>query len=187
MVESLQFETRVEFREWLSRNHQSDEGVWLVFGKNKSLVTVKANEALEEALCYGWIDGIIKKIDDQSYMKYFSPRRKNSKWSEKNKALVKRLEEEGLLTEFGKIKIEEAKNNGQWNNVNKLNEIMDEQINEVSKLLRANKQAYENFQAMSPSVKKTYTRAYFDAKTENGRIKRLDWMTDRLEKNLKPM
>ncbi|MFD1902152.1 YdeI family protein [Enterococcus termitis] len=100
----------------------------------------------------------------------------------KNKALVKRLEEEGLLTEFGKIKIEEAKNNGQWNNVNKLNEIMDEQINEVSKLLRANKQAYENFQAMSPSVKKTYTRAYFDAKTENGRIKRLDWMTDRLEK-----
>ncbi|MFD1902151.1 YdeI family protein [Enterococcus termitis] len=62
MVESLQFETRAEFREWLSRNHQSDEGVWLVFGKNKSLVTVKANEALEEALCYGWIDGIIKKL-----------------------------------------------------------------------------------------------------------------------------
>lgn len=187
MDNTLHFKTRDEFRNWLSENCQSDDGVWLLFGKTKELVTVKAGEALEEALCFGWIDGLMKRVDDKSYVKYFSKRRKDSKWSDKNKKIVKSLEERGLMTDFGRAKIEEAKKNGQWDKAGKPSAVSEEDMEMVSGLLKQNEEAYVNFQNMSPSVKKTYTRAYFDAKTDTGRAKRLAWMMERLEKNLKPM
>ena len=150
----LEFAHRDDFREWLTDHCLSKEGVWLLFGKAGGPKTIKAAEALEEALCFGWIDGQMEKIDDKTYKKYFSLRRDNSKWSEKNKALVKSLEE---------------------------------QIAALFALLEGHGLAYTNFQAMSPSVKKTYTRAYLDAKTDAGREKRIAWMVDRLNRNLKPM
>lgn len=128
----------------------------------------------------------MQSIDDKTYKKYFSMRRKNSKWSEKNKALVKSLEEQGLMTDFGREKIQEAKNIGQWD-VSKPAAITDEQIACLSHLLEEYESAFLNFQNMSLSVKKTYARAYFDAKTDAGREKRIVWMVDRLNKNLKPM
>ena len=187
MREPLYFKTRDAFRGWLADNCQSSDGVWLVFGKTKAFVTVKASEALEEALCFGWIDGQMKRVDDQSYIKYFSARRKNSKWSAKNKSLAESLEKRGLMTDIGREKIEEAKKNGQWDSAVSPSAITEEQIEAVAGLLRENELAHANFQNMPPSVKKTYTRAYLDAKTEAGRAKRLAWMTGRLEKNLKPM
>ena len=187
MNEPLCFKTREEFRNWLSDNCQSSNGVWLLFGKNKELVTIKAGEALEEALCFGWIDGLMKSVDDNSYVKYFSSRRTNSKWSEKNKTLADSLEKRGLMTGYGRQKIEEAKKNGQWDKAGKPSAVTEDQIELVSSLLKENEEAYTNFQGMPPSVKKTYTRAYLDAKTEEGRTKRLEWMTGRLEKNLNPM
>lgn len=187
MKEALFFKAREEFREWLARNCLSGEGVWLQFAKTSEVKTIKASEALEEALCFGWIDGVMKKVDDNYYIKYFSERRKNSKWSVKNKSLVETLEQNGLMTDYGRAKIEEAKKNGQWNNATTPSAIEDEQINVIIELLKNNKLAYSNFENMSPSVKKTYTRAYFDAKTDAGRIKRLEWIIGRLEKNLKPM
>ena len=187
MNEPLCFKTREEFREWLLENCQSADGMWLLFGKTRELVTLKAGEALEEALCFGWIDGLMKSVDDKSYVKYFSSRRKNSKWSDKNKSLAEDLEKRGLMTEFGRAKIEEAKKNGQWDKAGKPSSITEEQIEMVASLLKQNKEAFTNFQGMPPSVKKTYTRAYLDAKTDEGRGKRLAWMLDRLERNLKPM
>ncbi|MBP2099910.1 YdeI/OmpD-associated family protein [Enterococcus rivorum] len=187
MIESLHFKTRDEFRRWLMDNCLSSEGVWLIFGKTKKIETLKAHEALEEALCFGWIDGLMKRVDEHSYIKYFSARRKGSKWSIKNKALVKELEQRGLMTEFGQTKIEEAKKNGQWDNATSPSGIANEQIEMLATLLKTNDLAYTNFQKMSLSVRKTYTRAYLDAKTEAGRTKRLAWMIGRLEKNLKPM
>lgn len=187
MNNPLCFKTREEFRKWLNDHCLSNEGVWLLFGKNKEVVTLKASEALEEALCFGWIDGKMQRVDEHSYIKYFSSRRKNSKWSQKNKALVESLEKRGLMSDYGRIKIEEAKKNGQWENAKKPSAISDKQIKMISELLKENELAYENFQGMSTSIKKTYTRAYLDAKTEAGRNKRLMWMMERLEKNLKPM
>lgn len=188
MDKILQFKTRNEFRSWLLDNCISSSGVWLLFGKIKEVETLKSNEALEEALCFGWIDGLMKKVDDKSYVKYFSERRKNSKWSEKNKLLVEELEKQGLMTDYGRMKINEAKENGKLADATRPSAITDEQIEIVSNVLKEqNNQAYTNFQDMSPSVKKTYTRAYFDARTDNGRAKRLIWMIERLEKNLKPM
>ena len=82
---------------------------------------------------------------------------------------------------------EEAKKNGQWDSAAGPSPVTEEQIEAVARLLRENEQAHKNFLNMPPSVKKTYTRAYLDAKTEAGRAKRLAWMAGRLEKNLKPM
>lgn len=187
MSNTLHFKTREDFRTWLMSNCLSNEGVWLLLGKTKELVTLKASEALEEALCFGWIDGLMKRVDDKSYIKYFSTRRKDSKWSPKNKSLVESLEKRGLMTDFGKAKIEEAKKNGNWDNATKPSAITEEQIEIIAGLLKENNQAYENFLKMTTSVKKTYTRAYLDAKTDTGRTNRLAWMIGRLEKNLKPM
>lgn len=186
MSDILEFAGREEFRKWLSEHCLSTDGVWLLFGKAGGPKTIKAAEALEEALCFGWIDGQMKSIDDKTYIKYFSMRREKSKWSEKNKTLAQKLEERGCMTDFGRKKIEEAKQNGQWNALNSM-EITEEQIAALSKLLREYEPAFTNFQAMSLSVKKTYTRAYLDAKTDAGREKRIAWIVDRLRKNLKPM
>ena len=113
-------------------------------------------------------------------------RREQSKWSEKNKALAKSLEARGLMTDWGRKKIEEAQKNGQWY-IPAPATITEEQIAELSALLEGFEPACTNFKAMSLSVKKTYTKAYFDAKTDIGRKKRIAWITDRLNKNLKPM
>jgi uncharacterized protein YdeI (YjbR/CyaY-like superfamily) len=186
ITEYLLFTSRDEFRTWLQEKCLTSGSVWLLFGKSGGPKTVTASEALEEALCFGWIDGQMKSINDKTYIKYFSIRRKNSNWSEKNKALVETLEKRGIMTDYGRKKIREAQKNGQWDTPNPLT-ITDEQIDILSDLLLEHELACTNFQAMSPSVKKTYTRAYFDAKTNDGRVKRLSWIIDRLNKNLKPM
>lgn len=186
MEDILKFSNRDEFRKWLFEHCKSNEGIWLLFGKAKGPKIIKAEEALEEALCFGWIDGQMQSIDDKTYKKYFAMRRANSKWSEKNKALVKSLEERGLMTDFGRVKIDEAKKNGQWDAVDPM-KFTEEQINVLDEILKAYEPAHTNFQAMSLSVKKTYTRAYFDAKTDAGKAKRIAWIVDRLNKNLKPM
>jgi uncharacterized protein YdeI (YjbR/CyaY-like superfamily) len=90
------------------------------------------------------------------------------------------------MTDYGREKIAEAKENGQWNAA-KFPEISDEHITVLSDLLQEYEPVYTNFQSMPPSVKKTYTRAYFDAKTDAGRNSRLSWMVERLNRNLKPM
>lgn len=186
MGEIFTFQTREDFRNWLTENKEIGEGVWLLFGKKGGPTTLSANDALEEALCFGWIDGQMKSLDEKTYKKYFARRRENSKWSEKNKKLVKELEKRGIMTDFGREKIKEAKENGQWEK-KQTPAIGEEEIAALGEILKAHELAYENFLGMSASVKKTYTRAYFDAKTEAGRESRLKWMVERLEKNLKPM
>lgn len=186
MNDILEFTNRTEFRTWLEKNSTVSTGVWLLFGKKGGPVTLSANEALEEALCFGWIDGQMQSLDDKTYKKYFSIRRANSKWSEKNKALVGQLEQQGKLTDLGRTKIEEAKKNGQWDKP-KAPPVTEDQIAVLSDLLKEYEPAYTNFLAMSPSVKKTYTRAYYDAKTDAGRTSRIAWIVERLNKNLKPM
>lgn len=186
MNQVMEFANREAFRTWLTEHCQASAGVWLLFGKAGGPKTIKAAEALEEALCFGWIDGQMQSIDEKTYKKYFSLRREDSKWSEKNKALADQLEKQGSMTDYGRKKIEEAKKNGQWD-APKAPPVTEEQIASLSDLLKEYEPAHTHFLTMSLSVKKTYTRAYLDAKTEAGREKRLSWMVDRLNKNLKPM
>jgi uncharacterized protein YdeI (YjbR/CyaY-like superfamily) len=186
MNDILTFPDRNSFRNFLTENGETSGGVWLLFGKKGGPTTLSANDALEEALCFGWIDGQMQSLDEKQYKKYFAPRRTNSKWSEKNKSLVAELEKRGIMTDFGRAKIAEAKKNGQWDKPKAPPE-SDEQIAVLSDILKEYEPAFANFSAMSPSVKKTYTRAFLDAKTDAGREKRLAWIVERLNKNLKPM
>lgn len=180
------FETRTDFRNWLNDNCTKSRGIWLLFSKHDSIKTLKASEALEEALCFGWIDGQMQSIDEAKYLKYFSIRRKGSRWSEKNKNLVKELESKGLMTDFGRIKIEEAKKNGMWDAL-KPEPISEEQVQMFIELIKDIEPAFTNFMSMSPSVRKNYTGLYFDAKSDDTKRRRLAKIISRLNQNLKPM
>jgi uncharacterized protein YdeI (YjbR/CyaY-like superfamily) len=107
--------SRNEWRKWLEENHLSKQSVWLIFYKKKSgKPSVKYNEAVDEALCFGWIDSKAKPIDEEKYMQYFSKRKPKSVWSRINKKKVEGLIASGLMTEAGFESIELAKQNGYW-------------------------------------------------------------------------
>jgi uncharacterized protein YdeI (YjbR/CyaY-like superfamily) len=180
------FESRTDFRNWLADNCTTSSGIWLVFSKHASIKTLKASEALEEALCFGWIDGQMQSIDETKYLKYFSIRRKGSKWSDKNKKIVEELEAKGIMTDFGRIKVEEAKKNGMWD-APKSEPVSEEQVQMFTELIKDKEPAFTNFISMSPSVRKNYMGLYFDAKSDDAKKRRLEKIIDRLNLNLKPM
>lgn len=184
--EQFQFASREEFRVWLSKCCLSVQGIWLVFGKKGGPKTLSASEALEEALCFGWIDGQMKSIDETVYIKYFAQRRKGSNWSEKNKGLIESLEKQGRMTDHGRAKVEEAKKRGTWD-APKPQPFTDEDISVLTQVLKGTEPAYTNFMAMSSSIKATYTALYLSARSDETRVKRLARITERLNNNLKPM
>jgi uncharacterized protein YdeI (YjbR/CyaY-like superfamily) len=185
-ISKLLFPSRSDFRAWLVENAKMSDGVWLVFGKTKEVVTLTANDALKEALCFGWIDGQMKSIDHTKYMKYFARRRAKSPWSEKNKKTVEMLREKGMMTELGEKAVEMAKTNAQWN-TNKREPITNEQVETFAEKLVGISPAFENFNKMSRSVQFTYTGRYLSFKSEEARQRDFERILDRLNKNLKPM
>lgn len=181
----MTFQNRVAFRDWLEK--QSDgKGIWILFAKKGSSQTFKHSEALEEAICFGWIDGTIKKIDESNYLVYFAPRKDKSVWSEKNKKLYLDLEKKGLIRPAGKAAVQRAKKNGCWDKKERVI-ITDNMVNEFEALIRGHEPAYTNYTAMSNTVKKTYIGFYFDAKKEETRIRRLAGIIERLNLNKPPM
>ena len=186
MDKELIFETREDFRQWLEDNGLTSKGVWLIFGKTKELKTLSAEEALEESLCYGWIDGLLNSIDEHRYRKYFAPRRKDSKWSEKNKGLVARLIENGRMTIHGHKAIEEARKNGMWEKIQKWN-ITEEQQADFESKIKVNDQAFKNYSSMPASTRKQLAGFYYDAKKEETRLKRLEKIVGLLEQNKRLM
>ena len=185
-VPELLFQSRNDFRAWLQKNSETNEGIWLVFGKTKAVVTLSSNDALEEALCFGWIDGQIKSIDSTKYIKYFAKRRAKSVWSEKNKKTVVVLQEKGVMTELGEKSVENAIKNKKWD-IPKGNVVTDEQVEAFAEKLIDISPAYENFNRMSPSVRRTYTRRYLSFKTEEAKQRDFEKIVDRLNNNVKPM
>lgn len=186
MEQMLEFKDRESFRSWLEQYGTTSEGVWLLFGKKGGPVTLTAGEALEEALCYGWIDGVMQSLDETKYKKYFARRIKKSKWSEKNKKIVQTLIEQGRVAPQGMEAINRAKEDGTWDAAKKT-VITGEQIEEFIQLVRPYEPAYTNLMAMSRSVQKNYTGFYLDAKSPQTRQNRLEKIVDRLNRNLKPM
>lgn len=186
MENILTFNNRQVFREWLGKHGAESGGVWLLFSKTKKIVTLTAEEALEEALCHGWIDGQLQSIDENTYKKYFARRLPKSVWSAKNKNLAQALIKKGLMTPHGLEAIERAKENGSWEKA-KCVTIDDGQIEKFKEVIQPHETAYANLLAMSHSVQRTYTGFYLDAKTDKTRQTRLEKIIDRLNKNLKPM
>jgi uncharacterized protein YdeI (YjbR/CyaY-like superfamily) len=112
----VQPKSRNAWRAWLKKNHASSTGVWLVYAKKHSgIPSLTYNDAVEEALCFGWIDSKINPIDDAFYMQVFTPRKLKSVWSALNRARVERLLAAGLMTPAGIVMVKAAKDSGTWN------------------------------------------------------------------------
>lgn len=104
-----------DWRSWLDRNHDREDMVWLVFRKKgKGPVPFDYQQALDEALCMGWVDSLLKRIDDETYMRKFTPRKSTSMWSERNKQRVEELILEGRMRPQGMRAVEAARENGMW-------------------------------------------------------------------------
>lgn len=186
MNREMIFQDRQAFHEWLENHAADSDGIWLIFGKKNGPKTLSAAEALEEALCFGWIDGQMQSLNDTAYKKYFAHRTVKSKWSDKNKKLTDVLIQKGLMTGQGYAAIEQAKKNGAWDAPTR-ERIADEQIEAFRELVRPHEPAYSNLLGMTQSVQRTYTGYYLDTKSEATRLNRLNKIIERLDKNLKPM
>ncbi|PKP37325.1 MAG: hypothetical protein CVT98_06210 [Bacteroidetes bacterium HGW-Bacteroidetes-15] len=186
MDKILTFTDRQAFREWLDKYGTESDGTWLLFGKKGKIVTLSPTEALEEALCHGWIDGQMQSLDGKTYKKYFARRLPKSKWSVKNKELAQTLMDKGLMTQQGLIAIENARKNGLWDSAKRIL-IDEEQIQMFKLIIQPYEPAYSNLLTMSHSVQRTYTGFYLDAKSDKTRQTRLVKIIDRLNRNLKAM
>ena len=186
MNEKLAFKNRALFRSWLQKNHARPQGVWLVFGKHDAIKTLSPEEALEEALCFGWIDGLIKRVDEKRYVKFFSPRRAKSSWSEKNRRTAEKLIESGRMAAPGRQAIENARRAGSWTGPGG-GTVTPEDFERFTQMISAYPQASANLQKMPPYAKKQFAGYFLDAKQEATRQRRLEKIVAMLEQNKKPM
>ena len=114
-AERLEFTAAAEWRAWLAANHARMTGVWLVqYRPSSGKPAIPYEEAICEALCFGWVDSTYRRVDDERGMLWWSPRRKGSLWARSNKERVARLEVEGRMTDAGRAAIEAAKADGSW-------------------------------------------------------------------------
>lgn len=152
----LEFSERNQWRIWLEEHHAEESEVWLVHHrKGIRGATLSLAEAVEEALCFGWIDGLLRKLDERRYVVRYTPRRPNSVWSVSNIQRVERLILEGRMTEAGLKAIAEAKKNGQWEAAIRREEV--EVIPpDLEKALRRRKGALAAYQGLPDSRKKQY-------------------------------
>jgi len=167
------FRNREAWRAWLAENHATAESLWLVFHKKHTgKAGLTYDEAVEEALCFGWIDGILKRIDDEKHMNRFCPRRKNSIWSERNKQRVRRMIEAGRMTEAGLVKIREAKENGQWDRAAEREDVAIVPA-ELTAALAKDERARLNFEKLAASYRRQFIYWVGTAKREETRRKRV--------------
>ena len=145
-----------------------------------------AEEALEEALCFGWIDGRIKSVDETQYIKYFSRRRQKSNWSEKNKKTVERLIEQRRMAPPGLMTIETAKRNGSWI-TRQRPLITQKEIARFARAISGSPLAAMNFRKMPESAKRQFTGFFLEAKKEATRQTRLAKLIGLIEQNKRPM
>jgi len=173
-MNQLYVKSGTEWRKWLTKNHNKVEEVWLIFyKKGTGKPSIDYEVAVEEALCFGWIDSLVKKIDEERYVRKFTPRKDKSVWSELNKKRVKKVIKEGRMTEFGMRKIIAAKKSGAWNKKIKVSEISEAIPEDFVAALKKNKNAQDNFDKISPSHKKRYYMWINQAKKKETKEKRI--------------
>jgi uncharacterized protein YdeI (YjbR/CyaY-like superfamily) len=182
-IKPRRFRTRQQWRQWLVDNHSLEKGLWLLFHKKHTGRPGLAYEdAVEEALCFGWIDGILKRIDGDKHMVRFCPRRKNSIWSERNKERVRRMVREGRMTEVGLAKVAAAKAGGEWDKA-AVREDTTIVPAELMDALAKHEKARLNFASLAPSYRRQFIYWIAIAKREETRRKRIDETIRLLSRN----
>ncbi|HEY9462150.1 MAG TPA: YdeI/OmpD-associated family protein [Vicinamibacterales bacterium] len=174
---TLQPRSRKAWRAWLEKNHASSSGIWVVYAKKHTgLDSVTYVEAVEEALCFGWIDSLVHPIDDSLYKQIFTPRKERSAWSALNKKRVEQLIESRQMTAAGMKMIELAKANGQWDAHAKTEALTMPPA--LKKALNGNASAKKNWPTYTLSQQKAFLRMLDDAKTAETRAKRIARILD---------
>jgi uncharacterized protein YdeI (YjbR/CyaY-like superfamily) len=181
------FKNRNEFRKWLEKNHAKQTELWILFFKvHTKKKCLRYAEAVEESLCFGWIDGIVKRIDDERHAQRFTPRKSKSIWSKVNKERAKRMIDAGKMTEAGLIKIKEAQKSGWWKNAYTTTRREYDMSDEMKKALMSNRFAWKNFQNFTKSAQNLYIFWVNLAKREETKKKRIQLVLERSKKNQPP-
>ena len=185
MSQDLYVTDRESWRAWLRQNHDRNKEVWLIYyRKHTGKPSILYDDSVEEALCFGWVDSIIKKIDDEKFARKFTPRTSRSRWSEANKKRVEKMIEEGRMTETGLAIIGDAKDSGQWFKTvaNRKELVIPSYLKDA---LAADKRASHNFNNLAQTYKRNFVLWIDSAKKEETRRKRLAEAMELLERNQK--
>jgi uncharacterized protein YdeI (YjbR/CyaY-like superfamily) len=177
--------TKAAWREWLQLNHDKEQAVWLIMYRKKSGVpSISWSEAVDEALCYGWIDSVANKIDDEKFKQFFSRRKPVSTWSKVNKIKIEKLSADGLMMPAGLAIIEVAKANGSWTILDEVEELLiPEDLDLAFEQLPGSK---EFFLSHAKSVRKPMLQWIVLAKRPETRLKRIQEIALLSSQGLKP-
>ena len=166
-VEILEFRTGLQWRNWLSKNHASSLGVWVVYYKDHTGVkSVSYEDSVREALCFGWIDSLVKRLDDDRYARKFTPRKPASKWSDSNRKRWQELQHAGLLAEAGRAA---APTSNSYDPRPEIPELPDYFV----KALRPNTKAWKFFQELPRTTRRSFVVWVHTAKRAETREKRI--------------
>lgn len=178
-------ESRKAWRKWLQKHHAAKQSVWLIlYKKEANRPTITWSEAVDEALCFGWVDSTRRPVDKDKFIQFFGKRKPNSTWSKINKDKVERLIEEGLMTSAGIVCIEVAKQNGSWTILDKVEELHIPP--DLAKALKAHKGSTSFFMSLSRSNKKAILQWLVMAKRPDTREKRIAEIASLAAQHLKP-
>ena len=184
-IETFYPKSQTEWREWLLENHSSKLSVWIIFYKKKSeQSTITWSQSVDEALCFGWIDSVKKKLDDERSIQFFSKRKPNGTWSKINKAKVEQLIATGKMTKAGHDVISSAKQNGSWTILDDVEELIIPK--DLEKEFKSKPGSKDFFLSLSKSVKKGMLQWIVLAKQPATRQKRIAEIATLASQKLKP-
>jgi len=185
MDNALYFADREEWRSWLAQNHDKKDQVWLLYyKKNSDKKGISLDESVEEAICFGWIDSKLRKVDHEKFALRFSPRKLKSVWSKINREKAEKLMLTGRITEAGMATIKKAKASGSWKNAY-TSRIKGALPVDLEQKLRKNEKAWSNFQNFANSYRNMYIGWINGAKTEETRKKRIEKIVEQSLQNRK--
>jgi len=182
--EHLYFKNAQEWREWLHDNHDMSQGVYLIFYRvNSTYESMRWEEAVQVAICYGWIDSTVKKLDDERRRQMFTPRKDKSVWSKLNKTYIEKLIADDLMHESGLRKIAIAKQNGSWVSLDDLEDLVVPK--DLEEAFNTNPTAFNHYNNFSKTYRKNYLYWLNQAKREATRKARIVEIITLCEQNIK--
>ncbi len=175
-------ESKSAWRDWLIKNHLNESKLWLIiYKKDSEIPSITYGQAVDEALCFGWVDSSINKRDDESFYQYFAKRNPKSNWSRVNKLKIEKLISEGLMSDSGLKMVEIAKKNGTWTALDEVENLIAPP--DLQEALNANPLAQECFNLFPRSVKRGILEWLMKAKQLETRTKRIKEIVKKAERN----
>ena len=184
-VETFYPTNKQAWRQWLQKNHSAKQSIWVVmYKKDAGVPTITWSDAVDEAICFGWIDSTKRAIDHQQSIQYFCKRKPTSAWSKINKAKVERLISDGLMMQAGYNSIEIAKQNGSWTILDEVEELIIPK--DLDKAFKAHRGSKDYFMSLSRSMKKMILQWVTMAKRPETRQNRIAEVATLAAQKLKP-